>query len=100
MKMVTLFNRILIISITTSATVLSISAEEKDIPLTEVPEAVLKTAKAEVPGIKLLEAEVEEENGVTVYELEGVKEGFEYELEISKDGKLLELTKERKKENE
>ncbi len=72
----------------------NLSADETKIPLDKVPEIVLKTAKEEVPGITLLEAETEKEDGVTVYELEGEKGNYAYELEISENGKLLELKKE------
>jgi len=71
-------------------------SEETEIPLEKVPDAVIKTANAEVPGIKILEAEMEKEDGTVVYELEGEKEEYEYELEITEDGILLELQKEKK----
>ena len=71
-------------------------SEETKLELENVPEAVIKTAKMEVPGIQLLEAEMETEDGVVIYELDGEKDDYEYEMEISEDGKLLELQKEKK----
>lgn len=89
----------------TSAIILSLfiisgtyADEDNSIPLKDVPIAVIKTAKDAVKGIVIEKAEVEEENGVTVYEIKGTTKEFEYELEISKDGKLLELKQERKKD--
>ena len=43
---------------------------EKNIPLNEVPDAVLKAAQKAVPGIKLTEAEVERTLKGFVYEVE------------------------------
>jgi len=71
-------------------------SEETKLELENVPEAVIKTAKMEVPGIHLLEADMENEDGVVIYELEGEKDDYEYEFEISENGKLLELQKEKK----
>jgi len=64
---------------------------DKEIPLSEVPDAVMQAAMAAVEGIKIKEAEVEEEDGQTVYELEGKANGVEYEIEVSADGKVLEV---------
>ena len=66
-------------------------AEEQEVALKEVPKVVKKAARKAVPGIKFTEAEKETtEEGVTVYELEGIADGKEYELKISADGKVLE----------
>lgn len=65
---------------------------EVEIALSEVPKAVQEAAKGAVPGLTLgNEAEVEEENGVKVYEIEGTASGKEYEIEVSADGKVLEV---------
>lgn len=72
--------------------------DDDSIPLKDVPAAVIKTAKNAAKGIVIEEAEVEEENGVTVYEIKGTTKEFEFEMEITKDGKLLELEQERKKD--
>ena len=53
---------------------------EKDIPLNEVPDVVLKAAQKAVPGIKLTEAEVETTPDGVIYELEGKFDGKEYEI--------------------
>ena len=64
---------------------------DKEIPLSEVPDIVMQAAMGAVEGIKFKEAEVEEEDGQTVYELEGKANGVEYEVEVSADGKVLEV---------
>ena len=61
----------------------TVLAEETKVELKNVPEVVIKTAKMEVSGINLIEAEMEKEKGVVVYEFKGEKDGYEYELEIS-----------------
>jgi hypothetical protein len=68
--------------------------DEKEIPLSEVPQEVLTAAELAVEGITLTEAEVEEEDGQMVYELEGVANGMEYEIEVTADGKVLEVEQE------
>ncbi len=62
---------------------------EKDIPLSEVPEAIIAAAQAAVPGIELTGAEVEKTDSTLVYELEGTVDGAEFEIEISADGTVL-----------
>ena len=64
---------------------------EVSVPLDEVPAAVMAAAKNAVPGAKFDEAESEVEDGVTVYELEGTVDGEEVEVEVTADGKVLEI---------
>ena len=72
----------------------SMFENEKEIPLSEVPSQALEAAKGAVEGITLTEAEVEEEDGVTVYDLEGTANGTEYQIEVTAEGKVLEVEKE------
>ena len=58
---------------------------EKEIPLNEVPDVVLKAAQKAVPGIVLTEAEVEKTSKGVVYEIEGTLDGKDYEIELSSD---------------
>jgi len=67
---------------------------EKSIPLSEVPAAARDAATAAVEGIVLTEAEVEKEDGQLVYELEGKVGEKEYEIEVTADGKVLEIEEE------
>ena len=64
---------------------------DKEIDLAEVPAAALAAAEAAVEGIRITEAEVEEEDGRMVYELEGKANGKEYEIEVTADGEVLEV---------
>lgn len=64
---------------------------EAEIPLAEVPEAVMAAAQQAVPGIEIEEAEIEMEDGQKVYELSGTANGKEYEIEISGTGEILEV---------
>jgi uncharacterized membrane protein YkoI len=65
--------------------------EEQEIALSEVPAIVMQAALAAVPGLIVEEAELEIENGATVYDLEGTAQGEEVEVEVSAEGKVLEI---------
>ena len=67
---------------------------DSPIALSEVPAAVRNAAENAVEGIVLTEAEVEEEDGQTVYEIEGKANGKEYEIEVTAEGKVLEIEEE------
>ena len=73
---------------------------EKSIPLSEVPAPALEAARAAVEGIVLTEAEVEEEDGQLVYEIEGRANGKEYEIEVTAEGEILEIEEEDADEDE
>ena len=47
----------------------------KDVPLSDVPAEALKAAQGAVDGITIAEAEMEKEDGQTVYVLEGQANG-------------------------
>ena len=65
--------------------------EEQAIPLDQVPALVLQAAQKAVPGLIVEEAELEVENDVTVYGLEGSAAGKEVEVEVSATGQVLEV---------
>lgn len=67
---------------------------EEEVDLANVPEIVLEAARGAVEGIVLSEAEIETEDGATVYELEGTANGMEYEIEVTADGTVLEVEQE------
>lgn len=89
-----------LICIVGCASLESSSEDEKEIPISQVPERVVAAAQGAVKGITLTEAEVEEEDDQTVYELEGTADGTEYEIEVTADGKILEVNKENEDEDE
>ena len=68
--------------------------DEKEIALSQVPEKAVQAAQNAVEGIVLTEAEVETEDGREVYELEGMADGIEYEIEVTADGSVLEVERE------
>ncbi|UCD48948.1 MAG: hypothetical protein JSW27_15595 [Phycisphaerales bacterium] len=68
--------------------------DEKEIALSDVPVEAVQAAQAAVVGITLTEASVEEEDGKTIYDLEGTADGTEYEIEVTADGEVLEVEKE------
>ncbi|MEJ2534095.1 MAG: PepSY domain-containing protein [Gammaproteobacteria bacterium] len=64
---------------------------ERNVPLSEVPPNVLSATKGAVPGLLIDEIELEEEDGVEVWEFEGMAGGKRYEVEISASGEVLEV---------
>ncbi|HET6202919.1 MAG TPA: PepSY domain-containing protein [Planctomycetota bacterium] len=65
--------------------------DDQEIALADVPANVKEAAIGAVPGLVLTEAEIEVEDGVTVYSLEGTADGKEYEVEVASDGRVLEV---------
>lgn len=62
---------------------------EKKISFEKLPRAVRATLKREAAGGKIEEIEVEEEDGVVVFEADVTIKGKECEIEIAKGGTLL-----------
>lgn len=73
------------------ATIDDLFEKEEEVALSEVPAPAIAAAKGAVKGIVLVEAEVEKEDGQTVYELEGTANGKTYEIEVTAEGKVLEV---------
>lgn len=65
--------------------------KDQDVALSDLPVAVVQAAEAAVAGLKVSSAEVETEDGETIYELEGTANGTEYEVEVTADGRVLEI---------
>ena len=76
------------------ATLDELFEQEKEVPLSEVPAEALKAAQGAVDGVTITEADVEKEDGQTVYVLEGEANGKEYEIEVTPEGKVLEVEEE------
>ena len=72
----------------------------KEIPITKIPQRVLETARKTVPDFEILAAEREWEWGRIVYEISGIsgQNGFYYEIEISRRGKILEIERSKQPE--
>ena len=65
--------------------------EETTVPISEVPAPVLEAAREAVKDIELTEAEMEEEDGQLVYEIDGRANGKDYSIEVTADGNVLEV---------
>jgi uncharacterized membrane protein YkoI len=65
--------------------------KEKEVPLSDVPVEALKAAQGAVDGVTITEAEMEKEDGKTVYVFEGEVNGREVEIEVTPDGKVIEV---------
>jgi hypothetical protein len=76
------------------ATLDDLFENEKEVPLSEVPAAAVEAAQGAVEGITLAEAEVEKEDGKTVYDIEGTANGKEYTIEVTAEGEVLEVEEE------
>jgi hypothetical protein len=74
--------------------------KEKEVPLSEVPAEALEAAQGAVEGVTITEAEMEKEDGETVYIFEGEADGKEYEIEVTPDGEVLEVEEEGDEEDE
>ncbi|MCE9587052.1 MAG: hypothetical protein K8R57_01915 [Verrucomicrobia bacterium] len=61
------------------------------IPLTAVPEAVLASVDAHVPGIYLNEAHLTHQGKKEIYELEGLSQSATYEISATSNGHILDV---------
>jgi uncharacterized membrane protein YkoI len=68
-------------------------ADEKKIPLDQVPKVVLDAVKARFADAKVTKAETETEEGKTIYEIAITHKGQKIEVEVSPEGKILEYEK-------
>lgn len=73
--------------------------DEVEIALSEVPAAAMNAARGAVAGIEFSEACRETEDGKVVYCLEGKANGEEYEIEVTADGRVVEIEEEEEDEN-
>jgi len=64
---------------------------EVEVALEEAPAAVLEAAKKAVPGIVITSVDKEEEDGKTVYDVEGTVDGKFVEVEVDASGNVLEV---------
>ena len=67
---------------------------EELIRIDQIPAAVKRAATAAVPGLVIHEAEKEVEDGFLLYCLEGTANGKEYEVEVTAEGKVVEIEEE------
>jgi len=67
--------------------------EGTKISASEVPAAVMNTAKTRLPGAEVSSVEKENGKGGVVYDLEFKQGGRKYEMDIKEDGTLMEIEK-------
>jgi hypothetical protein len=84
----------LVICLTACATYRERRTGESSIAIADLPANIRDAAEKAVPGIVLEEAEVEREDGVEIYEVEGSANGKEYEIEMDSSGQVLEIEEE------
>src|SRR6516165_7701315 len=71
-----------------------VHADEKKIPLDQVPKAVMDTLKGRFDGAVLKGAELVTEDGKTTYEITLKHNGVNYEAILTPEGRLAEYEKE------
>ncbi len=69
----------------------STRADEENIPLKEVPKAVLDAVQGKFPRAELTGAEKETEEGKTVFEIALTHEGQKIEVSVTAGGKITEI---------
>jgi hypothetical protein len=67
---------------------------EQRILLSNTPANVIEAANNAVPGGEITEVEMEVEDGETVYEVEKVVDGVEYDIDVTPEGVVKEVEKE------
>src|SRR5581483_6887511 len=75
----------------TVALVAGARAEEKKISKQDVPQKVMQSVNARLPGVEVTSAEKEMENGNLVYDLELKHQGRKYEMDVKEDGTITEI---------
>ena len=68
----------------------SLALAGQDVTIDQLPAPVRATVDRETKGGQITDIERDTERGKTIYEVEFVLDGKEYELDIAEDGKLLE----------
>lgn len=71
-----------------------VRAKEVDVPLDQVPKAVLDAIKAKFPHAKLTGAEKETDDGKTTYEVSLEHKEREYSVAVTADGRITEIERE------
>lgn len=68
-------------------------ADEEKLPLDKLPGAVANAVKKRFPEAKLMGAEKEVEDGLTLYEVGLMHSGSKFDVTLTEDGKLFEIEK-------
>lgn len=69
--------------------------QAQEIEMSEVPQAVMEAARQEMPDAQFSQAQTEQEDGRTVYELGGQSaDGMAFEVDVFEDGTIQEVERE------
>jgi len=91
MHAVSLFISIVLFSLTVILFATVSDATEKEINISDVPEAAIRAFAAEAPGMDITRASVGSEDNAIIYELAGISVDRRYEIEVTAEGKILEV---------
>ena len=72
----------------------SLTENEVDVALDNIPPEILDAVRAELPDLVIESAEIETEDGEQIYEIEGTIDGEGVEVDIAMDGDILEIERE------
>ncbi len=65
--------------------------DEKEIAISDLPAVVVKAVQDSLPGFVISDAEIEGTEPDIIYDVDGSMDGNEYEIEITPEGKILEI---------
>lgn len=68
--------------------------DKADVPIADLPPAIVSAAEKAVPGVHLTEAKRRSRKATTFYKLAGNKDGKAYEMRINADGTVLKVEQE------
>ena len=68
--------------------------QEQEIAISELPAIITTAIQDTLPGFEIAEAEIETKDKKITYEVEGIYQDQQYEIEISPDGKIIEIEEE------
>ncbi|MBI3832228.1 MAG: sigma-70 family RNA polymerase sigma factor [Planctomycetes bacterium] len=69
----------------------TVAVDAKPAPDAALPPEIKAAAEAALKGFKIAKVEKETKGGKTIYDIEGTADGKRYELEVSAEGKVLEV---------
>jgi len=81
-----------VFTISLGAVVARAADSQAAVPLDKLPASAKKTFKKTFPKGEITKLDVDEENGVTVYDIEFMEGAIEMETDITADGTMLEFT--------
>ena len=68
-----------------------VNSFDNDLPLNEIPPEIVASAKAQIPGFRIEDAELQQRGTARLYELDGIANGRNYGITISADGRVLHV---------